>query len=72
MDKIYDSNNEELWFYPMNKRHRGYPSETSVRKGINIVHGNKELIESVDQVVAFKRCCRNSGRYDGIGRQYYF
>lgn len=47
MDKIYDSNNEELWFCPMSKRRRGYHSETSVHKGINIVHGNKELIEKL-------------------------
>ena len=29
------------------KRRRGFPSETQVRKGLRIVHGDKELIEKL-------------------------
>lgn len=31
----------------MSKRRYGYPSETRVKKGDRIVHGNKELIEKL-------------------------
>ena len=29
------------------KRHKGYPSETSVKRGQRIVHGEKELVEKL-------------------------
>ena len=29
------------------KRRKGYPSETRVRRGIRIVHGDKELLEKL-------------------------
>ena len=31
----------------MSKRRRGYPSETRVKRGIRIVHGDKELLEKL-------------------------
>ncbi|MEQ1823798.1 MAG: SEC-C metal-binding domain-containing protein [Fimbriimonadaceae bacterium] len=31
----------------MSKRRRGFPSETSVKRGIQIVNGEKELIEKL-------------------------
>ena len=31
----------------MSKRRRGYPSETCVKRGQRIVHGDKELIEKL-------------------------
>lgn len=31
----------------MSKRRKGYPSETQVKRGDRIVHGNKELIEKL-------------------------
>ena len=31
----------------MSKRRRGFPSETSVKRGDRIVHGDKELIEKL-------------------------
>lgn len=34
-------------FEPMSKRRRGFPSETNVKLGEQIVHGNKELIEKL-------------------------
>ena len=29
------------------KRRKGYPSETQVKRGIRVVHGDKELIEKL-------------------------
>ena len=34
-------------FEPMSKRRRGYSSETHVKRGLRIVHGDKELIEKL-------------------------
>jgi uncharacterized protein YecA (UPF0149 family) len=31
----------------MSKRRRGYPSETQVKRGRRMVHGDKELIEKL-------------------------
>jgi len=31
-------------FSPMSKRRHGYPSESRVKRGDRVVHGNKELI----------------------------
>jgi len=31
----------------MSKRRKGYPSETNVKRGIRIVHGEKLLIEKL-------------------------
>ncbi len=31
----------------MSKRRKGYPSETNVKRGNRVVHGNKELIEKL-------------------------
>ena len=31
----------------MSKRRRGYPSETQVKRGLRVVHGDKELIEKL-------------------------
>ena len=31
----------------MSKRRHGYPSETQVKRGHRIVHGNKELVEKL-------------------------
>ncbi|MBL1176760.1 MAG: nucleic acid-binding protein [Pantanalinema sp. GBBB05] len=34
-------------FEPSSKRRRGYPSETAVKRGHRIVHGDKELQEKL-------------------------
>jgi uncharacterized protein YchJ len=34
-------------FEPTRKRRKGYPSETIVKRGERIVHGDKELIEKL-------------------------
>jgi uncharacterized protein YecA (UPF0149 family) len=62
------------------KRRKGFPSETRVKKGHQIVHGNKELVEKLgrnDSCPAaleggFKNCCLHSGQFDGSPRNYFF
>ncbi|MEH1935766.1 MAG: hypothetical protein V7L14_19120 [Nostoc sp.] len=34
-------------FEPSSKRRRGYPSETAVKRGDRLVHGDKELQEKL-------------------------
>lgn len=34
-------------FEPKRKRRRGYPSETAVKRGERVVHGDKELQEKL-------------------------
>ncbi|MBK9205323.1 MAG: SEC-C domain-containing protein [Candidatus Obscuribacter sp.] len=56
-------------FEPTSKRKRGYPSETRVKRGNRVVHGEKELIEKLGRNDLcpcgsgrrFKRCCMHSG-----------
>ncbi len=53
----------------MSKRRRGFPSETQVKRGDQIVGGFKELIEKLgrndlcpcDSGKRFRRCCLRSG-----------
>jgi hypothetical protein len=53
----------------MSKRRKGFPSETKVKRGVRIVHGNKELIEMLGRNdlcpcgsgKRFKKCCLKSG-----------
>lgn len=55
----------------MSKRRRGYPSETHVKRGIQIVHGDKMLEEKLGRNdpcpcgsgKRFKRCCLKQGRF---------
>lgn len=49
-------------FYPfevMSKRRKGVPSETKVKRGVRIVHGEKELTEKLGRN---DLCPCNSGR----------
>lgn len=34
-------------FEVMSKRRKGYPSETQVKRGLRVVHGDKELVEKL-------------------------
>jgi hypothetical protein len=34
-------------FEPTSKRRKGYPSETRVKRGLRVVHGDKELMEKL-------------------------
>ena len=38
---------EESNFEITSKRRKGFPSETQVKRGVRIVHGNKELSEKL-------------------------
>jgi uncharacterized protein YecA (UPF0149 family) len=53
----------------MNKRRKGFPSETKVKRGCRIVHGEKELEEKLGRNdlcpcgsgKRFKKCCLGNG-----------
>ncbi len=55
----------------MSKRRKGFPSETKVKRGVRIVHGDKELAEKLGRNdlcpcgsgKRFKKCCRNGGGF---------
>ena len=55
----------------MSKRRKGFPSETQVKRGVRIVHGEKLLEEKLGRNdpcpcgsgQRFKRCCLKSGRF---------
>jgi hypothetical protein len=34
-------------FEPTSKRRKGYPSEARVKRGVRVVHGDKELVEKL-------------------------
>ena len=38
---------EDSNFEIISKRRKGFPSETNVKRGLRIVHGNKELSEKL-------------------------
>src|SRR4029078_2380396 len=42
---IYDSADSN--FEITSKRRKGFPSETNVKRGLRVVHGNKELFEKL-------------------------
>ena len=66
-----DFPDQTLFFEPMSKRRRGFPSETKVKRGLRVVHGDKELVEKLGRNdlcpcgsgKRFKRCCLGSGRF---------
>jgi hypothetical protein len=64
----------------MSKRRQGFPSEKHVKRGERAVKGGeREFVEMLGNTTsaraapagAFKRCCRNSGAFDGAERAYY-
>ncbi|MBC8044116.1 MAG: SEC-C domain-containing protein [Rhizobacter sp.] len=64
----------------MSKRRKGFPSESHVKKGEQIVHGGKILLEKLGRKDLcpcgsgrkFKRCCMKNGKYDGVLRSHFF
>ena len=42
---IHDS--DAYRFEIISKRRKGFPSEAKVKRGVRVVHGNKELIEKL-------------------------
>ena len=69
-----------LIFESVSKRRNGYPSETRVKRGTQVVHGDKELVEKLGRndpcpcgsAKKFKNCCMEKKRYEGSLRGYYF
>jgi uncharacterized protein YecA (UPF0149 family) len=55
----------------MSKRRKGFPSEKKVKRGVRIVHGQKELTEKLGRNdlcpcgsgKRFKKCCLESGYF---------
>lgn len=53
----------------MSKRRKGFPSETKVKRGVQVVHGTKELNEKLGRNdlcpcgsgKRFKKCCMKAG-----------
>ena len=45
--RMANNTEEESYFEITSKRRKGFPSETQVKRGVRIVHGNKELIEKL-------------------------
>jgi hypothetical protein len=58
-----------VFFETMSKRRKGFPSEKKVKRGVRIVHGNKELSEKLGRNDLcpcgsgrrFKKCCLKKG-----------
>lgn len=55
----------------MSKRRQGFPTETRVKRGVQIVHGHKQLEEKLGRNdpcpcgsgKRFKKCCLKAGRF---------
>jgi uncharacterized protein YecA (UPF0149 family) len=55
----------------MRKRRRGFPSETKVKRGERIVHGDKQLVEKLgrrdlcpcESGKLFRNCCLKTGLF---------
>lgn len=60
-----------IFFEPMSKRRRGFPSETQVKRGVRVVHGDKLLEEKLGRNDLcpcgsgrrFKKCCMQKGHF---------
>ncbi len=61
----------DVFFETMSKRRKGFASETQVKRGVRIVHGDKLLEERLGRNdpcpcgsgKRFKMCCMKSGRF---------
>jgi len=59
------------YFEPMSKRRRGFPFEKHVKRGVQIVNGDKVLEEKLGRGdlcpcgsgKRFKKCCLKRGRF---------
>jgi hypothetical protein len=65
---------------PANKRRRGFPSESRVKRGDRVVgfrhRADREArprrsVPVPARATAFRRCCRSTGRFDGMLAGYY-
>ena len=67
-------------FEPMSKRRRGFPSETHVKCGLRIVHGDKQLEEKLGRNdpcpcgsgLNSSDVVSNRAAFDGSNRDDYF
>ncbi|MHC4880094.1 MAG: SEC-C metal-binding domain-containing protein [Planctomycetota bacterium] len=67
--RIIDNSTTSHFFETMSKRRRGFPSETHVKRGVRVVHGDKLLEEKLgrndlcpcDSGKRFKKCCLKKG-----------
>ena len=61
----------DVFVETLSKRRKGFPSETKVKCGVRVVHGEKLLDEKLGRNdlcpcgsgTRFKRCCLKSGRF---------
>jgi ribosomal protein S21 len=68
------------FFERTSKRRKGYLSETQVKRGVRIVHGDKWLLEKLGRNdpcpcgsgLRFKRCCLKEGRLRWVGQRFLF
>lgn len=66
---IFKNITNSRFFETMSKRRKGFPSETQVKRGVQIVHGDKLLEEKLGRNdlcpcgsgKRFKKCCLKKG-----------
>ena len=76
----HKNTNPSPYFETMSKHRKGFPSETKVKRGVRIVHGDKELAEKVGRNdlcpcgsgKRFKKCCRDTGCFRRRTAPHYF
>jgi hypothetical protein len=67
-----------LFFEPMTKRRKGFPSETQVKRGVRVVYGVKELMEAgttsarAAPASGSRSAAATLAAFDGVNRQHYF
>lgn len=67
--RITNISTNSHFFENMSKRRRGFPSETQVKRGVRVVHGDKLLEEKLGRNdlcpcgsgKRFKKCCLKKG-----------
>ena len=71
---------KRLAFEVMSKRRKGFASETSVKRGNRVVHGDKELIEKLGRndpcplrlrEIVSNATALSAAVFDGANRHYY-
>ena len=64
---------------PSSKRHKGFPSEASVKRVYALYKGTRNCPRSSAGMTfthaargrGFRKCCMRSGRYDNAARDHY-
>ena len=77
---MYRDHDTETSFEPSGKRRRGFPlaspaSSAATGSSASIPNSSKSLAGTtcarVARPAAFRRCCRRTGRFDGVQADYY-